>query len=365
MSAISFVIKVTDQCNLYCGYCYYYAGENASLRTRKFPDAGRRLQALGMKIANASCMDMYDRVSLVLHGGEPLLSRQEDLVSLIDPVAHAYGKRTHIALQTNGLLVNCDWIQFFIDYRVTLGFSIDAGRSYHDERRPLGNGKGSYDSAVAGLRAVQNSAYATSLGSPGIISVFDERVSASDYLTHFIDELNVCDFDILFPDEAFGSVDEYRRLTPLYAQFVKDMWGEYLRRNDPSIRFRFIERIVAGFSRSRSERSMSKTDSMFLAIDLTGNVYFEDGLRYAFSLDDMVVGNWMEEDLGLIVRRATDQLAKRMAIPDSCRSCENLSHCGGGELSYRYSPLTKRFDTYALCEATKAVSDGLRSVIAA
>lgn len=81
-------------------------------------------------------------------------------ISCHEAVAHAapvLARETQFHVQTNGMLLDNAWAEFFIanDYRV--GVSIDGPRDLHDSRRVTRLGGGTYDRVVSGVKALVNS----------------------------------------------------------------------------------------------------------------------------------------------------------------------------------------------------------------
>lgn len=48
-------------------------------------------------------------------------------------------------MQTNGTLINNDWVDIFEEYKIGVGISIDGPKEFHDVYRVDHEGKGTYD----------------------------------------------------------------------------------------------------------------------------------------------------------------------------------------------------------------------------
>ena len=79
-------------------------------------------------------------VNIVLHGGEPLLLQKSYLERLFQDIGlNRPEKEVNIQLQTNGVLIDKDWIKLFCDYKIGVGISIDGPKYIHDlYRKNLG-----------------------------------------------------------------------------------------------------------------------------------------------------------------------------------------------------------------------------------
>src|SRR5687768_3048697 len=78
-----FVLKVHQRCNLACDYCYVYESADQSWRDRPAVMSAAVWQAAANRIGEHARVHGLDRVSIVLHGGEPLLAGVDRLLDLI------------------------------------------------------------------------------------------------------------------------------------------------------------------------------------------------------------------------------------------------------------------------------------------
>jgi uncharacterized protein len=95
------------------------------------------------------------------HGGEPLavpLSWYEKAVALIGQRRPADVQLRH-CFQTNGLLVNGAWIEFFARTGARVGLSIDGPADLHDANRRTRNGRGTHEGAMRAAYLLQDSGY--------------------------------------------------------------------------------------------------------------------------------------------------------------------------------------------------------------
>ena len=126
-------VKPILTCNINCLYCYQHdfhphlgsKGTQTQVKIDWEAIKGSVKQAFEKKITKY----------LVFHGGEPTLLPL-DKVKEICEIVKGYGGR--VGIQTNGYLINDEWIELFKRYRFTIGISIDgpgplnAGRGFFD-----------------------------------------------------------------------------------------------------------------------------------------------------------------------------------------------------------------------------------------
>src|SRR5262249_30149363 len=78
----------------------------------------------------------------------------EQAIAIVE-AARPDGIRVHYGIQTNGTLIDDDWIDFFARHSVTVGVSLDGPRDLHDAHRKYRNGAGSHDRVIAGIAKLQ------------------------------------------------------------------------------------------------------------------------------------------------------------------------------------------------------------------
>jgi uncharacterized protein len=229
------VLKVAERCNLACHYCYYYfqefdANVNAPVMRRNVIDATAGYLARSLRDLNVCGFNF------VLHGGEPLLMKPREMDYLCSRLRAEIEHRTDIRflVQTNGTLINDDWISLFEKHKISVGFSIDGPRELNDAHRRDHSGRGSYDATIRGLRLVQEAVKQGRLRALGAISVLPVCEDSAEVLRHLVHDLEIQDPNLNFPHAGWDSpeavawgkaVDSHRRAVRyaleglLYPQF--------------------------------------------------------------------------------------------------------------------------------------------------
>lgn len=148
----SFILSITEQCNLRCTYCCY-SGNYANNRrhSTKSMDAGD-IDAI---------YDFIDTISpnrdirISFYGGEPLLN-----YALVKYAVGAGYKRWNdkviFSISTNGVLLTPTVIDWIVDNSVELAISVDGAGQYHDRYRVDKGGKGSFSRISSGLSYIKD-----------------------------------------------------------------------------------------------------------------------------------------------------------------------------------------------------------------
>ena len=141
-----FIFKVASRCNLNCAYCYMYnKGDLSYLQQPKVMPMAV-VDAAIERIRAYSSASGTRRVSIILHGGEPLLAGQtffrrfvekanSELLPDIQPVFN---------MQTNGTLLDQSWLDLLRELDIRFGISLDGPESINDANRVDHRGQGSY-----------------------------------------------------------------------------------------------------------------------------------------------------------------------------------------------------------------------------
>ncbi|GAB7181456.1 FxsB family cyclophane-forming radical SAM/SPASM peptide maturase [Kitasatospora sp. Ki12] len=150
-----FLLKIHSRCNLACDYCYVYEGADQSWRGRPRRMELETVRRTARRIAEHAAEHGLDEVSVVLHGGEPLLVGAGHLDELLGVLSGAVGGlRVRFDLQTNGLrlLDEPALLDVLHRHRVMVGVSLDGTRAGHDRHRRLPSGAGSWARTAEAVR---------------------------------------------------------------------------------------------------------------------------------------------------------------------------------------------------------------------
>lgn len=192
-----FIVKVHGRCNLACRYCYLYEGPDTGWRTRPAAASDTVLALTAERIAEHAAAHRLPAVSLVLHGGEPLLAGTDRLAAFAGLVRRRLpaGTRARVTLQTNATLLTAARVRALARARIAVGVSLDGGRARHNTARVDHAGRPSWPAAVRGTRLLAEhapEAYA------GILLVVDPALDPLDVYTSLL-ELRPPAVDLLLP----------------------------------------------------------------------------------------------------------------------------------------------------------------------
>ena len=144
---------VGSQCNMECGYCYYLHKKEVlpGVTTNVMTD-----EILEEFIRRYIAEQDDNTIFFTWHGGEPALLGVDYFRKVVQwQQKHAAGKRIENCLQTNGLLIDDVWCEFFKEHGFLIGLSIDGPKHLHDPFRTTKGGGPTFDGAYQAARLLQ------------------------------------------------------------------------------------------------------------------------------------------------------------------------------------------------------------------
>lgn len=140
-------------CNLDCKYCFYLEKE------KLFPDTNSWAMpddVLERFIRDYIEQQQADTVAFIWQGGEPTLLGVDYFRKVVAlQKKYANGKHIDNGFQTNAVLLNDEWAEFFVENRFLVGVSIDGPAELHDCYRVNKGGKPTFDKVMQGIRVLQ------------------------------------------------------------------------------------------------------------------------------------------------------------------------------------------------------------------
>ena len=278
-----------------------------------------------------------DEITITLHGGEPLLVKRPWYSWFLDTAASIFGSdvRVNFALQTNGILLTNEWIDFLIGNNIGFGISVDGPAEIHDRFRIDHKGRGTYAKTEA---AITRCASRTEIdGKWGILAVANPNYSSVEIFDH-LRKLGVTKFDFLLPDHHHDNPPEWKAAE--LSRFYIDLFDHWYGQNDPAIRVRFFESIIkAMLGQPTGIDALGVHPVSEVVIETDGGLEPLDVLRTCangYTNQNLNVRtNSIEELRNTNVFRLG--LYNQDDLPPACMDCPAYEICGGGYLPHRFS----------------------------
>jgi serine-type anaerobic sulfatase-maturating enzyme len=140
-------------CNLDCKYCFYLEKEALYPQTTKWDMSEDVLESY---IRQYIAAQESAAVNFAWQGGEPTLLGVDYFNRVVElQKQYANGKQIENVFQTNGVLLDDAWAEFFRENRFLIGVSIDGPRELHDAYRVDKGGQPSFDRVMRGIETLK------------------------------------------------------------------------------------------------------------------------------------------------------------------------------------------------------------------
>lgn len=361
------VIKSIRACNLRCPYCYYINKKTEHYGSILSVDCARRLYAALAPYLKRESLG----ATLIWHGGEPLLLGRRRFQALLNAQHDYFAPGTVMnCLQTNGVLVDDAWADFFERNDLHVGISLDGPAELHDRLRPKTRGAGSYAEVVRAMQLLDRRQIPF-----GVIAVASPGADGKAVVRHFR-ELGITDCDLLIPmtNHALqrgdtGKGGETAVDVAGLSRYLADAFHEWIEADDPSMRVRLFQAMIGnalGIRQTCANAGASaETLSRMAVIETNGDICMDTEFgeieRHGLGPQYRLGMNVCDE--GFSFDRAEAALMERIrsrrlgALPDECQLCSVRSVCRGSHPGSRFDDCDGSFNhRSAYCEAMYELS---------
>ncbi len=331
------VLQPTPFCNIDCSYCYL------SNRTSTARMSLETLDLICQRLFESPLLGAS--LDVAWHGGEPLavpLSWYERAVALMEQRRPAHVRLRH-CFQTNGLLVNDAWVEFFARIGARVGLSIDGPADLHDANRRTRRGHGTHEGAMRAVRLLQERGHEFH-----VITVLTEPALAEPeklfdfYVQNGIKEVgfNIEEVEGVHPGSSLAGADMETRFRTFIRRFLELTW------NAPGLlRVREFEDAIRLILARAPERDQQNIPFAIVSISHDGAVSTFSpellGAHHArfpnFSFGNIATDSFLDIQRAPLFRTISREIESGV---EACeRTCPYFAWCGGG------APANKLFET--------------------
>ena len=334
------VLQPTPFCNLDCTYCYLPDRDSK----RRMSDA--TLNRVFQFVFSSGIVEQG--FTVVWHAGEPMVlpvgyyERAIEIVRDHNPG----GVQVRHSFQTNGVLIDDAWCDFFKAHQVNVGVTVDGPAFLHDRNRKTRKGAGTQHRVMEGIRKLR----ANEVPFHVISVLTEESLDYADELYDFYVENEIR--EVAFNIEeiegphaastlgAAGVEDRFRRFIGRFFDLVaRDELVLSVREFDS-----MVPMILGGDHEKDFPPTQENSPCAILSVDCEGNftTYSPELLGLKSShYGDFAIGNVNTDTLASAIngdkfRDMSNDIARGLS---KCRdTCEYYSLCGGG------APVNKYFE---------------------
>ncbi|MFJ8751277.1 radical SAM/SPASM protein FxsBH, inactivated beta-hydroxylase extension form [Streptomyces sp. NPDC102441] len=332
------VLKVHSRCDLACDHCYIYEHADQSWRTRPKSISDEAISWTARRLAEHASEHALDSMSVILHGGEPLLAGParlrrvcEELTSALDGTAEL-----DLRIHTNGVQLSPRYLDLFDEFDVKVGISLDGDRAANDRHRLFANGRTSHPLVLRAVELLRQDRYRhLDLGLLCTIDIRNDPVAVYDALV----ELDPPQVDFLLPHATWDEPPLRPGGSPTaYADWILavfDRWAEQGRKLPVRLFSSVLSTLSGGPSLTES-LGLAPTD--LVVIETDGQLEQVDSLKSAYEGAaatgfDVFSHSFDEVAAHPGVRARQLGLA---GVSEKCRACPVVRSCGGGLYTHRY-----------------------------
>lgn len=355
------ILKLVQICNLNCTYCYVYNRGDESWRSRPKFISAEIIDAVSYRIKEHCSDHNLSRFTVELHGGEPLLLGKQRFRSFVERIRDVCDP-VHIEfiLQTNGLLLDTEWLDVFSDLGISFGISIDGPPEYHDRYRVYRDGSGSSQKLLAKIAHLREAHpnFETLFG--GVLCVVNPDIHGGEAVEWFVAN-GFTTFEFLLPDATYVNPPSPWQGPAPYRRFLIEAFEAWYALGKDAPNIRMFETMLAGFlGRKPTLDALGGDIRRLCVVESDGGIGVSDVLRIC---SDYAYDSLNVREHRLDSHAAHYRVAQIQKACGTCQSCPFFTSCGGGYLPHRYDG--ESFDNPSIyCDALfgvlKAMHDRLR-----
>jgi uncharacterized protein len=355
------VVKVHSRCDLACDHCYIYEHADQSWRTRPKAISDEAISWTALRLAEHAKSHALPSVSVILHGGEPLLAGPERLrrvceefTAALEPVA-ALDLRIH----TNGIQLSSRFLDLFDEFDVRVGISLDGDRKANDRHRRYADGRTSHPLVLRAVDLLRQERYRhLYLGLLCTIDVANDPVAVYDALA----ELEPPRIDFLLPHATWDDPPARPDGSPTaYAEWILEVFDRWDARGRP-VPVRLFDSVFSTLAGGPSlTESLGLAPSDLVVVETDGTLEQVDSLKSAYEGAAATGFDVFRHRFDDVARHPGVQ-ARQLGLAGvsrTCRQCPVVRSCGGGLYTHRYATGSGFDNTSVYCNDLKALVRGI------
>lgn len=348
------IVKLTTACNLACTYCS--EGDSAveqlpkELVYKMIDEYPALLDHIGTRSA-----------SILWHGGEPLLVGHD---YLHDVMCYARDRLrdydVHFLMQTNGTLVDEDWLALFREFSISAGVSLDGYRDLHDRSRRTHDGDPTFDTVYENIVRMRDAGV---LG--GSLMVLDTTQPVDvDVLFAFLQESGIpCKIHPVIPCGRAEGIMDSDAVYQNYIALMKELCRRSLALDEPTDinpLSDLMQAVLADGTLNECSYS-GRCGDAFLCLYASGQMGI---CGRTSNMEGCIYGDLREMSLLAAYQSANaERVRERQSYlkEHDCASCTDWDLCHGGcsfEAAHAYGTLEHR---YPSCRQRHALLEFIRT----
>lgn len=362
----TFFLRVAARCNFDCDYCYVFKHSDTSWLDMPPRISPATVSKFADRLSEYLGASGLDKVNVIFHGGEPLFVGKNNLIEIVDIIVNACKDRGKVSfsLQTNGSLIDADFLEECEKRNVGISLSIDGSKEIHNKHRKYPTGEGTFDHVMRAVGLLKKHPNIFE----GVIGVIDPYCSPETVL-EFYDSNGLLDMDLLLPDSNYTAPPSGRTKDnpSLYSNWLIrsfDFWFYKYQR----LRFRTFEHVLQrllGINIGTDMFGLGELD--YITIETDGSYHTSDIMKSTYknasAMGLTIFDTSITEALKSPKFDEFNRLLSFDSLPQKCKLCEFGHECGGGSLPHRYSAEKGFSNPSIYCEEMLCLFNHARDVL--
>lgn len=222
----TFILETNSSCNLNCDYCY--SDKNEEILKEETVD----------EFIDQCKESNLDKVTLLWMGGESLLRSTDFYKNVFNKIDDSKIEAEN-RIQTNGTLIDQEWIELFDEYDIEPGVSIDGPSDMHNLKRKYMNDETSFEEIIENIEFMKEN----NINPGGISVVTRDTLGKEEELYNFFKEMDMdASFNVIETD------DQKKQLTQEeYFKFHKRMYDIWSNDENRTIQITPLKEITKSF----------------------------------------------------------------------------------------------------------------------
>lgn len=321
LKAITPIIKLTEYCNYNCYFCRY--ANHPNYKTMELAVAKRIIK----EAVDFNSSNNVPFLKIIFHGGEPLLWGLDNFYKIMDyerELINQYKINIKNSIQTNGYLIDEQWLSFFRINHFDIGISLDGPESLNGHYGNDGNLK-SIEKVLSNIDLIRKNKL-----SYGILSVITPNhiPKVKEFYDFFINnKINNIGLCYCYNPEDNEIIDSKK-----LGEFLVELFDLYFYQKN-NLNIREFNNAIYKILKNRNTSCTTacrKNCGAFLTFDSIGNIFFCD--EYNMRKDN-ILGNInliKLNDIFLSDKYIKMYHESRIILESTCNKCNIKSICGCG-----------------------------------
>lgn len=347
-------------CNLNCAYCFFLKKDHL------YPESNLRMSD---EVHEAYIKQLFEshqipQVTVAWQGGEPTLMGLDFFRKSVE-LQKKYkkpGTQVENTFQTNGVLLNDEWCQFFHENNFLIGLSMDGPKELHDFYRKDKGGHGTFDKVISAARLLQKHRVefnilctANSINSQHPLKVYsffrDELGAQYLQFIPIVERINANGETGL---QEGNKVTDRSVRPEQWGLFLIEIFDEWVKKDVGKTFVLNFDGALAGWlDRAGTVCIFGPTCGLGMALEHNGDLYSCDH----FVEPNCCLGNILQTHLSELVvseKQRKFGLDKRDTLPEPCHKCDFLFACNGECPKNRFVETSGEARLNYLCAGYKA-----------